>query len=70
MSTLPHDDAPDFPWTEADAMYLLLVRQAADLRDRGPGTPEEEQLDRVWNTVEAYAAKRWSQRKTQPPRAA
>jgi len=63
MLVVPPNQARDFPWTEADAMYLLLVRHAADLRKCGPGSPEEEQLDRVWNTIEAYEAKRWVQKK-------
>jgi hypothetical protein len=35
----------DFPWTEADAMYLLLVRRAAELRDRRSDVAHEEELD-------------------------
>jgi hypothetical protein len=70
MSVLPPDHAPDFPWTEADAMYLLLVRRAADLRSSGPGSSDEEEFDRVCNTLEAYEAKRWAQRKRPPPWAA
>jgi hypothetical protein len=43
--TLP---SPEFPWVEADAMYLLLVRRAADLRGLSPpGSSEEVELDRV-----------------------
>ena len=48
----------DFPWTEADAMYLLLVRRASELRDCSPGAPEEEERDCVWAAIEAYEAKR------------
>ena len=51
-----------FPWTEADAMYLLLVRRAADLRNYGPGTPEAEEFDCVSNAIAAYEAKRWVRR--------
>jgi len=47
-----------FPWFEADAMYLLLVRRAADLRDCKPGSAEEEERDCVWAVLEAYEAKR------------
>ena len=46
------------PWFEADAMYLLLVRRAADLRHCKPGTAEEEERDCVWAVLEAYEAKR------------
>jgi hypothetical protein len=49
----------EFPWTEADTMYLLLVRRAADLRNCSPGSPEEEEFDCVSNTIAAYEAKRW-----------
>jgi hypothetical protein len=48
----------EFPWFEADAMYLLLVRRAADLRDCNPGSAEEEERDCVWAVLEAYEAKR------------
>lgn len=48
----------EFPWFEADAMYLLLVRRAADLRDCNSGSAEEEERDCVWAVLEAYEAKR------------
>jgi hypothetical protein len=48
----------EFPWIEADAMYLLLVRRAADLRDCNAGSAEEEERDCVWAVLEAYEAKR------------
>ena len=52
----------EFPWTEADAMYLLLLRQAADLRSHGTA-PENDQLNRVSHALEAYEAKRWQAKK-------
>jgi hypothetical protein len=48
----------DFPWHEADAMFLLLVRRAADLKASEHGSSEEE-LDCVTNAVTAYEMKRW-----------
>ena len=62
-------ESPAFPWTEADAMYLLLLRHMTDLR-RDPKPADEEQLDRLSNALEAYEAKRWAQRKRPPPWAA
>jgi hypothetical protein len=48
----------EFPWFEADAMYLLLIRRALELRNSKPGSAEEEELDCVSATLEAYEAKR------------
>ena len=31
-----------FPWTETDAMFLLLAKRAADLRARSEAADEEE----------------------------
>jgi hypothetical protein len=62
MSALPQDAAA-FPWTEADAMYLLLVRYAADLRNCKPGSEQEEEFDRVSHTLQAYEGKGWAKRK-------
>ena len=60
-SSVQHPDhAPDFPWTEADAMYLLLVRRAAELRDRRLDAGQEEELDCLWNAIDSYEAKRWT----------
>jgi hypothetical protein len=70
MPVFPSDNGPDFPWTEADAMYLVLVRYAADLVKGGPGSREDEQLDRVRNAMEAYEAKRWLRSIRPPPWAA
>jgi len=47
-----------FPWTETDAMFLLLVKRAADLRARSE-VSEEQELDCLLNVMEAYEAKRW-----------
>jgi hypothetical protein len=52
----------DFPWTEADAMYLLLLRHAADLRSHGTA-PDDDQLHRVSHALEAYEVKRWQAKK-------
>lgn len=52
----------EFPWTEADAMYLLLLRQAADLRSHGT-LPGNDQLDRLSHAIEAYEVKRWQAKK-------
>jgi hypothetical protein len=54
----------DFPWREADAMFLLLIRRAADLEVCKQGSPQEEELDCVSNVVAAYEAKRWPHRQT------
>jgi hypothetical protein len=35
-----------FPWDEADRMFTLLVKRAAELSDCKPGSPEEEEFDR------------------------
>ena len=53
-------DGP-FPWDEADRMFALLVKRAAELADRrpSPGTPEDEEFDRLVSAIEAYEAKRW-----------
>ena len=47
-----------FPWTESDAMFLLLVKRAAALRARCEAS-EEEELDCLINVIDAYEAKRW-----------
>jgi hypothetical protein len=52
-----------FPWDEADAMFVLLIRRAADLQDCGEGSPEQEELDCLTNAIDVYEAKRWPTRK-------
>ena len=47
-----------FPWLEADAMFLILVKRASDLEHRVVAEDEEE-LDRVRCAIEAYEAKRF-----------
>ena len=47
-----------FPWSETDAMFLVLVKRAADLRARGEAS-EAEELDSLLNVMDAYEAKRW-----------
>jgi len=48
-----------FPWNEADKMFTLLVKRAAELVGCKEGSPEEEELERLANAIEAYEAKRW-----------
>ena len=48
-----------FPWDEADRMFTLLVKRAAELKDCHPGSPGEEEFDRLVSAIEAYEAKRW-----------
>ena len=50
----------DFPWTEADAMYLLLVRRADQLRACRSDPAYEEEIDCLWNAIDAYEARRWA----------
>jgi hypothetical protein len=40
-------------------MFTLLVKRAAELADCHPGSPEEEEFDRLVSIIEAYEAKRW-----------
>ena len=50
----------EFPWNEADAMYLLLVRRADQLRGCRSHPAYEEEIDCLWNAIDAYE-KRWKQ---------
>ena len=52
----------DFPWTQADAMYLLLARRADQLRAHRADPAYEEEIDGLWNAIEAYEAQRWASR--------
>ena len=52
----------DFPWTQADAMYLLLVRRADQLRAHRDDPAYEEEIDGLWNAIDAYEAQRWASR--------
>jgi hypothetical protein len=54
-------DGP-FPWDEADRMFTLLVKRAAELAYCHPGSPEEEEFDCLVSAIEAYEAKRWQSR--------
>jgi hypothetical protein len=54
----------DFPWREADAMFLLLIRRVADLEAAEHAASQEEELDCVSNVVAAYEAKRWPEKQT------
>ena len=49
----------DFPWTEVGAMYLLLVRRA-ELRAFRLNPAYEEEIDCLWNAIDAYEARRWA----------
>jgi len=51
-------DGP-FPWDEADRMFTLLVKRAAEVAACHPGSPQEEEFDRLVSAIEAYEAKRW-----------
>ena len=48
-----------FPWNEADRMFTLLIKRAAELARCSPGSAEEEEFDRLASAIEAYEAKRW-----------
>jgi hypothetical protein len=49
----------EFPWTQADAMYLLLRRRAEEMRAHQSDPACEEELDSLWNAIDAYEARRW-----------
>jgi hypothetical protein len=55
-----------FPWDEADRMFTLLVKRAAELAECSLGSPEEEEFDRLVNAIEAYEAKRWPESRPRP----
>jgi len=46
-------------WQESDAMHTLLVERADDLVGCTEGSPEEAELERLADVIEAYEAKRW-----------
>ena len=49
-------------------MFTLLVKRAAELADCHPGSPEEEEFDRLVSAIDAYEAKRWpGERLSKPP---
>ena len=48
-----------FPWDETDRMFSLLVKRAHELKDCHPGSPQEEEFDRLVSAIEAYEVKRW-----------
>jgi hypothetical protein len=60
----------EFPWTEADAMYLLLIRRAVQLRSSHSDPVYEQEFDCLWNAIDAYEAKRWDELKEPPSEAA
>ena len=48
----------NFPWDQADAMFLLLLKRVAELQ-AGREAIAEEELDCVTSAIDAYEAKRW-----------
>ena len=46
-------------WREPDAMHALLVKRADALVGCTEGSPEEEELERITDVLEAYEEKRW-----------
>ena len=50
-----------FPWDEADRMFTLLVKRAAELAHCRMGSLQEEEFDRLASAIEAYEEKRWPQ---------
>jgi hypothetical protein len=51
-------------------MFTLLVKRAAELKDCHPGSPQEEEFDRLVSAIEAYEVKRWQADPPQPRRSA
>ncbi len=51
-------------WQESDAMHTLLVERADELVGCTEGSPEEAELERLTDVIEAYEAKRWPSGKT------
>jgi hypothetical protein len=58
-STVVGSSREPFPWNEADRMFTLLVKRAAELANAPAGSLEEEEFDVLSNAIEAYEAKRW-----------
>ena len=48
-----------FPWHEADAMFLVLVKRLSAIRDCGLGSADEEEWDTLIAAIDAYEARRW-----------
>ncbi len=46
-------------WREADAMHAALVERADALVGCTEGSPEEAELERLTDVIEAYEVKRW-----------
>ncbi len=51
-------------WQESDAMHTRLVERADELVGCTEGSPEEAELERLTDVIEAYEAKRWPSGKT------
>jgi hypothetical protein len=49
-----------FPWHQADAMFLLLVRRVADLQRCHEGSSDAEELECLRNAIDAYEATRFA----------
>ena len=48
----------NFPWNQADAMFLLLLKRVVELQ-AGREAVAEEELDCATSAIDAYVAKRW-----------
>ncbi len=46
-------------WREPDAMHALLIERADALVGCTEGSPEEAELERLADVIDAYEAKRW-----------
>jgi hypothetical protein len=59
MAASGKPSAEPFPWNEADRMFTLLIRRAAEVLRAMPGSPEAEEFEAFASAVDAYEAKRW-----------
>ena len=48
-------------------MFTILVKRAAELADCKPGSPEEEEFDRLVGAIDAYEARRWPEGRPRKP---
>ncbi len=51
--------AAELFWREADAMHAALVERADALVGCTEGSPEEKELERIEDVIDAYTDKRW-----------
>jgi hypothetical protein len=61
MLTMTGELGGTYPWLEADAMFLVLVKRAGALEQSGSGADAEE-LDCVRNVMDAYWSRRLADR--------